>query len=205
MTKATDENLLQRIADGDQSAMERFYRRHSAAVYQFAMKTLHNGADAAEVLNEVMMEVWLKAQSFSGNARVSTWLLSITHHKAVDMVRRKSRHDGGQELQENTLVSSTCSLEMAQSGVENSRYVRRCMDELKSGHRQVVYLTFFEGYAYPEIAEVLQIPAGTVKTRMMHAKKLLMSCLTRLAGKGLVNGILAKSPNGMNYSGSLDD
>jgi RNA polymerase sigma-70 factor (ECF subfamily) len=76
--------------------------------------------------------------------------------------------------------------------VENARYVNHCLDELKSNHRQVVYLTFFEGRSYPEIANILQIPAGTVKTRMMHAKKQLMNCLTRLTNRGRVEEILGK-------------
>ena len=191
MNTASDVSLIKSIAEGDQRAMEIFYRRHSDAVYRFSLKTLHNGIDATEVLNEVMMEVWLKAGTYSGNSSVKTWLLSITHHKAVDTVRKKSRHDGGQELDENTLVSPQRSLEYLQIGVENARHVSQCMNELKDGHRQVVYLTFFEERAYPEIAEILQIPTGTVKTRMMHAKKQLMKCLLRFTNMEGVNTILA--------------
>jgi len=172
---------LTAIAAGDQQAMAEFYRRHSSLVYRFATKTLHNGADAAEVMNEVMLEVWRKAGSFAGRSRVTTWLLGITHHKAVDSVRRKARHDS-QELEEDSETSLHCHVDLDEvvAGARNARHVRRCLDELKSGHRQVVYLTFFEGMPYPEIATVLDIPAGTVKTRMMHAKKLLQGCLGRL-------------------------
>ncbi|WP_101759119.1 RNA polymerase sigma factor [Oceanicoccus sp. KOV_DT_Chl] len=184
MTVPSDEDLLADMANGKEQAMEQFYQRYSSVVYQFALKTLHNGADAAEVMNEVMLEVWRKADSFSGKSKVKTWLFSITHHKAVDAVRRKSRHDGQEEFQEETHDLPVCSLQDASSGVEDASKVESCMNQLKNAHRQVVYLTFFEGLAYPEIANILDIPAGTVKTRMMHAKKLLMNCLSRLAGGG---------------------
>lgn len=183
MNETTDEALLRRIANQDEQAMEVFYQRHASAVFQFAEKTLRNPADASEVSNEVMMEVWRKAQTFSGGSKVKTWLLSIAHHKAVDAVRRKSRHDSNDPLEEEQVTSMQCSLEDARAGAEDKTRIKHCMKELKQGHQQVVYLTFFEGLAYPEIANILDIPSGTVKTRMMHAKNQLMNCLSRLFGQ----------------------
>lgn len=182
MSANDDAALLNAIAGGDQKSMEVFYHRHSSAVYYFAFKTLNNGADAAEVMNEVMMEVWRKASTFSGKSAVKTWLLSIAHHKAVDTVRRKARHDATDEVPEQADDEAHCSLELAQAGAEDNDRVKKCMGELKDGHRQVVYLTFFEGLAYPDIAGILDIPPGTVKTRMMHAKNQLKACLARLLG-----------------------
>ena len=147
MSDLTDEQLLNNIINGEQQSMELFYRRHSGAVYQFALKTLHNGTDASEVMNEVMMEVWSKANTITDKARVKSWLLRVTHNKAVDCVRRKARHDGNEELHEETTLAPQCSLEQVNAGMEDARNVQRCMSELKNGHRQVVYLTFFEGLA----------------------------------------------------------
>ncbi len=186
MTDRDDGALLTRIANKEEKAMEIFYQQFSSMVYHFAMKTVNNGADAAEVTNEVMMEVWRKASAYNGKSKVSTWLLSITHHKAVDAVRRKVRHQAD-ELEPETYEQNQgqeaglqCSLEAARAGVEDSEQVQRCMNQLKGGHRQVVYLTFFSGLAYPDIAGILEIPPGTVKTRMLYAKKQLMACLSRL-------------------------
>ncbi len=151
MTDRDDSALLARIAHKEEKAMEIFYQQFSSIVYHFAMKTLNNGADAAEVTNEVMMEVWRKAAAYNGKAKVSTWLLSITHHKAVDTVRRKVRHQADElepELYEQEQEAGMqCSLESARAGVEDSEQVQRCMNQLKGGHRQVVYLTFFSGLA----------------------------------------------------------
>lgn len=183
MSKIEDEELLSRISKGDEQAMELFYRRYAGIVLQFAQKTVINPADASEVSNEVMMEVWKKAATYAGGAKVKTWLLSITHNKAVDTVRKKARHDNNDIFEEEQAESLQCSLETARAGAEDKAHIKQCMSELKHGHQQVVHLTFFEGMAYPEIAKVLDVPAGTVKTRMMHAKDKLMNCLARLVGK----------------------
>ncbi|WP_068828997.1 sigma-70 family RNA polymerase sigma factor [Pseudomonas sp. BMS12] len=183
MRDATDEQLLQRIAGGDQQALRQFYERFHGVVYQFSLRTLHNGADAAEVLNEVMLEVWRRAASFAGQSQVRTWLLSITRYKSIDLLRRKRPTE---LLDEASLevegAGESCPASLAIELGQQGAQVRQCLDRLKEGHRQVVYLTFFEELSYPEIAEIMAIPNGTVKTRMLHAKQQLLQCLRRLLG-----------------------
>lgn len=176
-----DVNLLNRIATEDTVAMECFYKRHASAVYGFALKTVKNPVDASEVMNEVMLEVWKKASNFAGQSKVKTWLLSITHHKAVDHVRKKSRHDHADEdqIDQHSEANLSCSLQELQEASENREHIQTCLGELANGHRQVVYLTFYEGCSYPDIAATLDIPEGTVKTRMLNAKKQLLACLKR--------------------------
>lgn len=180
-----DKALLQGIIAGQESALEQFYRKYSGMVYNFALRTVKNPVDASEVMNEVMMEVWHKATGFTGKSSVKTWLFSITHHKSVDMVRRNVRHDHEDEthIDENSPDRMGCSLEIGEIARENQGHVKLCLEELGQRHRQVVYLTFFEGSSYPEIARILSIPEGTVKTRMLHAKKLLLACLSRFLSK----------------------
>ena len=177
--EADDGELLRRIATGSESALSEFYRRYQSRVYSFALQRLGNQADAAEVLNEVMLEVWRGSRNFEGRAKATTWLLGIAHHKSIDLLRKRGRH------QTDSLVSEIEDARpdpgpAAVAGVENSRQVRVCMDELPGAQRHVVYLTFFEDLSYPEIARILEIPEGTVKTRMFHARKLLYRCLERL-------------------------
>ena len=185
MKHDTDEQLLQRIASGDQQALRQFYERFHGVVYQFALRTLNNGADAADVLNEVMLEVWRRAATFAGQSQVRTWLLSITRYKAIDLLRRKRPSEPFDEALLEDEAADSCparlALELGQQGAQ----VRQCLERLKDGHRQVVYLTFFEELSYPEIAEIMAIPHGTVKTRMLHAKQQLLQCLRRLLGDAL--------------------
>jgi RNA polymerase sigma-70 factor (ECF subfamily) len=182
MTDISDTDLLQKIATGNQQALQQFYQRFSGVVYQFSMRTVANAADAAEVLNEVMMEVWRRADTYQGNSLVRTWLLSITRNKSVDLLRRKRPT---QSLDDSNIVEEgddRCELSQLTELKEQGAQVRICLDKLKDTHRQVVYLTFFEELSYTDIAEIMAIPSGTVKTRMMHAKQQLLKCLQRLLG-----------------------
>lgn len=175
--------LLGRIAQKDQRAMETLYRSYAGIVQHFASRTLNNPTDAVEVANEVFMEVWRKADAFEGRSAVRTWLLSITHNKAVDLVRRKARHDSNVDLDDQHDIKDEglfCDAERLQENRDYREHLEHCMQGLKDGHRQTVYLTFFEELSYPDVAQIMGIPAGTVKTRMMHAKKQLMACLKRL-------------------------
>ncbi len=180
MTERTDAQLLQLIEAGSESALHQLYQRHHAVVYQFALRTLNNAADAAEVLNEVMLEVWRRAGSFAGQSQVRTWLLGITRHKAVDLLRRKRPSQALELLEEDPGTPASCESIDALALQQQGAQVRRCLDRLKETHRQVVYLTFYEELPYPEIATIMGIPLGTVKTRMAHAKQQLLQCLGRV-------------------------
>jgi len=182
--EAAARGLLGDIAAGNQRALEAFYRDYHGAVYQFALRLTRNPADAAELVNESMLEVWKAASTFRGGSRVRTWLLSIVNHRAVDLLRRKQRHGGAVELDDELVDDGACPIPDVLAGAQNARHVRACIDRLPERQRQVVHLTFFEQLAYPEIAQVLDVPAGTVKTRMMHAKAKLMHCLAGFFGRG---------------------
>ena len=176
----SDKELLQQIINQNEKAMEQFYHRFSSLVYRFALRTLKTPMDASEIVNEVMMDVWRKADSFADKSSVKTWLLSITHHKAVDLVRKNVRHDHEDDDALAEIADPVCPISDLQDAASNEKYISQCLAELSENHRQVVQLTFYDELSYPEIAEALSIPSGTVKTRMMHAKKQLMACLSRL-------------------------
>jgi RNA polymerase sigma-70 factor (ECF subfamily) len=177
-----DAELLARIAAGSEQALADFYRRYQARVYNFAQQRLDNAADAAEVLNEVMLEVWRGAQAFQGRARVSTWLLGIAHHKSIDLLRKRGRREAD-SLDFDIGDDRPDPGPTAVAGAQDSKQVRICLGQLPDAQRQVVYLTFFEDLPYPEIARILEIPEGTVKTRMFHARKSLAHCLEGLGAR----------------------
>ena len=180
MTDApSDQELLSRIVQQDKRAMEVFYRRHSGPLSLFLKRTVSNPADVSEVVNTVMLEVWRKGHSYAGQSSVRTWLYSMARFKAVDALRAKARFETQEDIDLHEDLNCQCDLQAAQEGVQESARVRLCVDELKPTFRQVVWLAFFEEMPYTEIAEVMHIPTGTVKTRMMQAKKLLMNCLGR--------------------------
>jgi RNA polymerase sigma-70 factor (ECF subfamily) len=168
--------LLEQIARGHIPALEAFYAAFHAPVYAFALKRLRNAADAAEVLNEVLLEVWRSAARFEGRSRPLTWVLGIAHHKIIDHLRRR------RDYREETLPPDIPDPEPADvtaalAHAGDAEMVRRCLERLSDVQRLVVHLAFYEDLSYPEIAEIAGCPIGTVKTRMLHAKQLLKRCL----------------------------
>ena len=171
--------LLQKIAKQDEEAMEAFYNQYHMVVYRFSLKRMSEPSDAAEVLNQVMLEVWRTAHRFEGRSKVQTWLLGITHHKIIDSLRKSTRHEG-EEIPENLEDESGQSPLEQLSLSEHSVFIRKCIDKLSDNHRQVIHLAFFEELAYSEISQIVDCPEGTVKTRIYHAKTLLKKCLSKL-------------------------
>jgi RNA polymerase sigma-70 factor (ECF subfamily) len=182
------ESLLARIAGGDERALGEFYDSFHGRIHAFVRKYLRNPADAAEVLNEVMLEVWRRAGRFEGRSRALTWVLGIAHHKAIDCQRRQAPPAEDDSAIEDITDDSVSAID-ALAGAEDAARLRRCLDQLPAMHRAVLHLAFFEDRPYPEIAEVVGCPLGTVKTRVFHAKQQLKLCLT--ADRG---GIQADDP-----------
>ena len=179
--------LVRRIAEGDEEALHRFYQLYSARVYRFCLTRLDNEADAADVLNEVMLEVWRSAAArFRGDAKVGTWLLGIASHRLLDRLRRRGRQEDSleQEALEGRLDRLQAeareplpATERAVQAAQDLSLLRRCLERLSGLLRQALYLAFFEERSYPEIAEILGCPTGTVKTRVFHGRRQLQRCL----------------------------
>lgn len=173
--------LLDRIARGDESALGDFYRAFEGPVYRFVLSRLNDSFEAADIVNEVMMEVWRHAARFEGRSKVTTWVFGIARHKTIDRLRKR-RPDHGEELDENLPDDDSPDPVACLVAAENAEFIRLCMERLSEPHREVVHLAFFEDLPYAEIAGIVDCPEGTVKTRMFHAKKALQRCLQRLIG-----------------------
>lgn len=172
--------LLTRMAAGSETALREFYRQFHGQVYAFALKHLRDPADAADVLNEVMLEVWRSAGRFEGRSKVLTWVLGIAHHKAVDRLRRRKNrvHD---ELDDQIEDADSPNATDLIAAAQNAALLHRCLDGLSDTHRQIMHLAYFEDLSCEEISEISECPVGTVKTRMFHARRLLKRCLAALA------------------------
>ena len=179
MSGGTAEALLARIANGDHKALERFYRDHHGRIHAFIIQRVGEPALAAEVLNDVMLALWRQAAQFQGRSRALTWVLGIAHYKAMDALRRRGRDAALTDLEDAPEPTDEADVGAALAALDDGELLRFCLGKLSEAHRAVVQLTFFEDLAYPEIAEILDCPVGTVKTRMMHAKRGLKRCLER--------------------------
>lgn len=174
-----DEQLLQAIASGNIEAVTHFYRRHEARVYRFALSKLADNFAAADILNDVMLEVWRSAGSFQGRAKVTTWLLGIAHNKIVDHWRKKGAREFTEVDENMEDESAHASPEVAAAAASDSKLLRECMAKLKAEHREILHLIFFEELGFSEIAEIIQVPEGTVKSRAHHARTQMKQQLAR--------------------------
>ena len=171
--------LLVLIAAGDQHAFEELYRLLSRKVYAFALRLTGNAESAEEVTVDAMYEVWRSADKFRGDAQVSTWVFGIARNKALMTLRNlpAAQHadiDDFSETLESGLPDSFSLLAQARDG----ELIRRCLQSLSASHRECLHLVYFEEMSMPEIAAMLGVPEGTVKSRLWHAK-------TQLASAGL--------------------
>jgi RNA polymerase sigma-70 factor (ECF subfamily) len=165
----SDDDLIESIAAGDRQAMQTLFVKHKADVLRFATRIVRNPSVAAEVTNEVFLDVWRKAGEFESRSRVSTWLFAITRNKALDALRRQTEALE-QDLAE-AIVDEADDPEAAIHKKESSGIVRECLSQLSPAHRTIIDLIYFQERSIGEVAKMSQLPENTVKTRMFYARK----------------------------------
>lgn len=180
------EALLRRIAAGEEVAMAEFYKSYESPVYRFILSRMNDPFEAADILNEVMLEVWRGAGRFQGRSAVKSWIFGIARHKTLDRLRSRQRNAAraGEEPSEDIADEDAVDPAEAIAATQHAEFVRHCLDRMSAAHREVLHLTFFEDLTYGQIAEIAGCPEGTVKTRMFHAKRAMQHCLAKLMGRG---------------------
>jgi len=180
----SDHGLLAMTARGDREAFARLYDTYSSVAYSLALRIVRDRDLAADVVQDSFVTVWNQAAKFDpSRGQPSSWILTLTHHKAVDMVRREQRRrteplDGGPEL-----VDSAAPVEeKAWQGVARDQ-VRQAMLKLPDPYREVLELAYFGGFSQSELAERLSLPIGTVKSRTFAG----MNSLRRLLSESGLN------------------
>jgi len=168
--------LLNNMASGDKAAFGDFYRQLEKPVFRFIASKLNDPVEANDILHEVFMDVWRSAAKFEGRSKVRTWVFGIAYRKTMDHFRKYSRVKLTDEMPDLTDDRPDATACLAAS--QEAAHLRFCLDELKPDHRSVVELAFYEDMTYGQIAEVVGTPEGTIKTRVFHAKKLLLRCLS---------------------------
>jgi RNA polymerase sigma-70 factor (ECF subfamily) len=132
-----------------------------------------------EALNDTLMVVWQRPDSFHGGSKLSTWIFAIAYRKAMKALGRFD--DPREDLEGFERADEGPGPEENSAGVLRRDLLARAMDELSPAHRAVVDLTYYHELDYNEIARILDCPVGTVKTRMFHARRQLR----RIVGGGL--------------------
>ncbi len=175
----TLDDLLQRVALGDNPAFEFLYDEVANSVYGIVRRVLRDPAQSEEVTQEVLVEVWRTATRFDpARGSASSWILTMAHRRAIDRVRSSQAsvdRDQRVAVRENTRDYDEVA-EQVENRLEQEQ-VRRCLDTLTDLQSESVRLAYYGGYTYREVSELLDVPLGTVKTRLRDGLIRLRDCL----------------------------
>ncbi len=177
-----DHQLLHQITLEEKPALEALYTRYITPVYSLAMFMLKHPALAEEVTQEIFLNIWLKAASYKGDrGEPRAWIMSVAHHKIVDVIRARRRTQNLTEPADyetlDMLPSGQISTEeQVEQSLERERIVK-AMEVLPPAQKEVIVLAYFEGYSQSEMATRLNQPLGTIKTRVRLAMQKLRTVL----------------------------
>ena len=166
----TEPELVLALKERDNQAFAFLYDRYSGALYSIIRQIVTDNSElAADVLQEVFINIWRKIESYDPTkGRLFTWMLNIARNASIDTLRSKSFQNSqkNQELPDN--VNKGASGQTTQQNVDNIG-LKKVLEKLKPEHRVLVDLAYFKGFTHDEIAEMMTIPLGTVKTRIRNA------------------------------------
>ncbi len=167
-----DAVLLHRIAAGDRDALEALYQRYQRPLFRYLLQLTTDRQLAEELLQDTLVAVWKAAGEFQGRSSVRTWLIGIARRQAHNALRRSTPPVADPaELEE--MAADDPDPESAALAAADREALARALAHLAPLHREVIVLTFVHGLSYQELADVLGIPVGTVKSRLSNAKRAL--------------------------------
>jgi RNA polymerase sigma-70 factor (ECF subfamily) len=166
-----ERELLERVAAKELAAFERLYRIYQPRLDRFLRVLLRRPQLVEEVLDDTMMVVWQTAGRFRGTSKLSTWIFAIAYRKAMKAKVRWP--DPVEDDANDKSVSDEPTPEQQFRHLKLHDAILEAMNGLSAEHRAVVDLTYFHGLGYREIAEIVNCPVDTVKTRMFHARRRL--------------------------------
>ena len=171
LSDASEARMICQVAGGDRHAFEMLYRGYFPRLTRFLNGMTRSVQLIEEIVNDTMLVVWQKAQRFDGTCKVSTWIFAIAYRKACKAIKGL---DEPLEL-DPELMEGDASYEPAYE--LNQQQLRRAiagaLDDLPPVQRAVVQLTYHHDMGYADIAEIMDCPVNTVKTRMFHARRRL--------------------------------
>ncbi len=177
-----DETLILLVRRASADALNELYTRYNRLVFSLALNIVGDRATAEEITLDVFTRIWSKAETYrSDRARVNTWLTSITRYLAIDVLRRRSSRPeqssvSWAEISADALPNGNNPEEITELMLQQAR-VRAAVAQLPEEQKKALALAYFKGYTHRQIAEALNQPLGTVKTRIRSAMQKLRQIL----------------------------
>jgi len=177
-TTVDDQTLVTEALAGRGEAFGSLVERYDRAVYHLAYRTLRDSEEARDVAQEAFFKAYRSLRTFRPGAKFSTWIFSIAYHACCDRLNRRKRYSN-EELPER--ADSGAGPEQQAIAGDEARRLRAAIAQLPEKYRSVITLYHLQGSQYDEIAQVLEIPIGTVKTHLFRAKEQLRRMLNQAA------------------------
>jgi RNA polymerase sigma-70 factor (ECF subfamily) len=195
-----DETLVRLLVQQDVHALEALYNRYSRPIFSLALKILGDREVVEEVVQEVFLRLWTRAYGYDPQrGKLLSWLLTITHHRAIDELRRRRSQPETDGLQEQLAAVEDTDADPSKSlaQVEEREAVQQALAQLPEAQRRPIQLAYYGGLTQVEIAQLLQEPLGTIKTRMRLGMQKLRGLLASGAeGLARASNVRPAGPGG---------
>jgi RNA polymerase sigma-70 factor (ECF subfamily) len=178
-----DRALIARVASGDMRSFEMLYRAYHSRVQRFLSLLTPRATIVEESLNDTMLAVWRRASTYNGQSKLSTWIFAIAYRTVCKALRRQDAPVEGDGADEP--AGEAHDPERRRSDSEARTALMRALDCLSHEQRNVLVLTYFHDLPYAEIAQIMDCPVDTVKTRMFHGRRRLRALLSGEPGDWL--------------------
>jgi len=173
-------DLMSRIAAGDRDALRQLYQATSAKLFGVCLRILSNRDESEDVLQEVFITVWRRADRFDGGrASVMTWLSTIARNRAIDRLRARGPMAYAEPVEEMQIEDAAPRAEALLEAGQDQARLHRCLSELDPRTERVIRTAFFEGVTYDALAQRVGAPLGTVKSWVRRGLLKLKGCLER--------------------------
>jgi RNA polymerase sigma-70 factor, ECF subfamily len=170
--------LLSQVARGDHGAFELLYGELAGPVYGVVRQVLRDPAQSEEIAQEVLLEIWRTASRFDpAKGSPAAWALTIAHRRAVDRVRSENACSRREEKVATDLADEPDDVAEVVAAEMDRQRVRRCLAGLTELQRESIQLAYYGGYSYPEVAQLLGVALGTVKTRIRDGLIRMRDCM----------------------------
>jgi RNA polymerase sigma-70 factor (ECF subfamily) len=166
------------VARGDHRAFERVYGELAGPVYGVVRQVLRDPAQSEEIAQEVLLEIWRTASRFDpARGSGAAWALTIAHRRAVDRVRSETASSRREQKVAPDLAAAAADVAEVVAATLDQQRVRRCLGGLTELQRESVKLAYYGGYTYPQVATLLGVALGTVKTRIRDGLIRMRDCM----------------------------